>query len=893
MNPNAPLNAEAFERLLEDIERTSFQHRRVNELVARAAKTLPGALHGVDPTALMRALRLLERYRRTGEDVASVAALWMRPTCGVGEALFPVEHGGEGHVFAIRVGRHAKFLAPAPCDAAFKGAVEQARDWFFTQEGDRLSWTVFPMPEIPLTGTSVFAAAVVAWQSLYFTVPPNLGGEPVAWTGSPDLSQGTLKVGTVAQRSLSAKYRAVRNMGLKALFAPARQCDAEPFPLHGITGLAEIVQHAFGTEPRRGESERAPLVVRDLPRAALRALYVLLAADAPLSDEELRTAVFHAGWSLPVDGDAPALDVAVPPLRQAGLVAHVQGGWIARRDASSALGYDPQLRREAHLALAEAYAQEEARAAHRWLAPRSTAEAPPSLSTDLQRVGPAYALLQRLAAIRESEAWVGERLCVVPHDSVGGVARLAWEARALGGVFASVARRIFEAQDTADVLFSLQALAETLLHTLAAAAVELRACTAQEVEELERRPSVGILTSATLRVTGPLGVAHPVRDALREALAPVATDLQKLPSTFNEALHDRGALEKLAVGGVDASALAALVSRLGRVITALRSVLHADAFGPRGASGAWTLRARDAELPLGAAVRTGPDDGPVFFRGALEGKPRYWALHSAQTVWPAGAPWHACPPAIMAGVDRLPTPLARLVAAQQRRVDAPLRRLARIDAHLGVTLRLAWFATLAAQPELHARSLQAEAARDPSARWFAVMNHRNLWDQIRAHAAPHDPAGFLLQSPVRDAVLTVLDGLERIGHAPGPLAAHVEHVDALVPLLAALHRDAPWCAGQLLGFDGRAWWALRGIAPERAAEAPGDVTDATAGIVVLRPASQAPSLVLSPCLTFREQDLWILQKRDARSARYARVGGPPEFVFECRDPKRTGDALGW
>ncbi len=835
------------------------------ELGGIARRGLPGSLSGADLSLLERSLALLREAGLDDADLRAVIALWGRPRPAVGEAFFPVVLGdGTGLMCVLRVGWKSVLGEPPACDAAFSEAVSDARRWCVrtlrhgVEPGEALGWSV--LPAVPLEGGSVGFAALAAWSSFLLAAP--LPGD-AAWTGCLRQEGGGLAVARVPSETLAAKVAAVEHMGLATLHLPVHNRDQ---PSAGL----RVVPHAKVEDVAREGLAFAWRVpppppgthagVGELPPAAHRAMSVLEAADRPLPADVLSRAIFHpSAWRHAAGIGTAHLHEALRPLGEA--VRETEGGYRLDPDAPITLGRhaDPTWEADAHRALADLVSDPVTGTEHLALA-GELAQARAALRTLLEDPREGRAVLERLEG---RLGWDRVEALLVEIEPRGGpgLARLGWAGLGLPWPFSRAAAGLFRSREPTDALFATQALVECVLHGLAAVAVALR-CTDRE-KNLERRPSVGDLARAALELLQPGGEQHAVRDALVRALAPERQRLAELGGRFNDALHRPGSLSRLAASPTWASErLEGLLPDVTALVEALRRELAPMAFGPRADAGEWDLVYAGGSLPLGRAVTTSGSGGALFHRGHLDGRPRYWSFESVESAWPDGAPFHATAPlpAPLARVNALPAPVAWVEAVRTR--DAtPIGRLARLDEHVAAVLRLAWFGAVVALP-----GRLAAPIRDSEHNWLTRMNHRNLLEEILTCEGAEVPAAFLCREPARSAMFRLVDGLERLGHAPGPLDRHEALLTELEGWLSTLHVEAPWSAGELVALDGARWLSVMGTRPTDATQPPLD-RPGVPGEVVLVEGDRA--LSLGPFAVYREGRVWLLREAPGASTRKA------------------------
>jgi hypothetical protein len=250
------------------------------------------------------------------------------------------------------------------------------------------------------------------------------------------------------------------------------------------------------------------------------------------------------------------------------------------------------------------------------------------------------------------------------------------------------------------------------------------------------------------------------------------TGLTELVSTDAESV----ARERL---GRAAPAIHALVQRLTAGLTGRIRL------GPNESRTHLLLHCDDCDrpLPLTHARSIQMEDGTSMLawrRGRIGEAERWWSLSSSR-AWGGADLVVTGAPSPSPGA--LPLPLARAaVAVARARHQGPLGQLAAIDLTLGVLLRLAnapAFATAGASPS------EMLEHGSPIEKALARGNHRNH-ARVLTSGAVHSPLAELLRGPVKGHVLRLIDGVERLQHAPGPFAVWASDIDALEATLDEL-----------------------------------------------------------------------------------------------------------
>jgi hypothetical protein len=387
---------------------------------------------------------------------------------------------------------------------------------------------------------------------------------------------------------------------------------------------------------------------------------------------------------------------------------------------------------------------------------------------------------------------------------------LCWSS--LPGPFTALCVRLSRCIDPLDRLFLLQAAAELLLHMLAAAVLSAGRVAGPSGEpsgdvlepDYLLRPSLGILLKAAMRLRRAprdAGAGAGAAD-LATVLQPVARQVPpRLDAVLNQLIHHHGGwleLRDLPEKQVDAEIekLAASLLPAFDALARLHPSLRAG-----DAAGAAELVAGGVALPLGAHVAL-TDGGALFYRGLIDGVVRYWAFDEP-SVFHAAAPWDAgsdvfsskAPPPVRRAVpthfplparralpiNDLPQPIARSMVAS-RVADGGVAQLACLDAAFGALLRLAVAAELQGLP----------AAVSVVRR--GMVTKRHLLDVLTAPAglSTSSLGRYLRDGGGREGAASLLDMLERLEHAPGPVSAWSQLVERARSLLTDLLLGSPF-----------------------------------------------------------------------------------------------------
>jgi hypothetical protein len=504
-----------------------------------------------------------------------------------------------------------------------------------------------------------------------------------------------------------------------------------------------------------------------------------------------------------------------------------------------------------------------------------------------------------------------------PEPSARLVA-VGWMCVRADGPFAPFAERLLGCRTWLDRLLWLQAVVETFLHLLAACAI-VDGCARralQKPDDFALRPNLGDLCVAAASLSEPTsGDVHPFGLALAEsgALDDANALRREFAEPLNRVLHEpfrwldaRSDVDGGPLRDTVATIASHIVRRLeglGRTLTKFPFERHEDRWSIRlDADGTRRLDLHGMLLALDA-----PDGAvlPCFYRGMLgPDVARYWALSSParRYVRPnfAGrlhdAPWspegraalaagesyqaHWPTPLDHAGIafQALPTPLAQAVRGLQCGRNDAIDTVAALDFLTAALLRLVWFAVWPTFGSAH-------RLQGGDQKWLSRMSKRALFNALNTwttrperDARACSLSEHLLPADSGERILSIIDALERLEHAPGPLRREEHDFAAIEALLHDVLRVGPWAVGwTLVGGTPDGVQRLHGIQPGRY-EMPPDLT-LRAGEVVWHRGSQILSLwpfVLYERRGRRLPEVRLLAHAPTRSKSLS--GCAPEYV---------------
>lgn len=783
---------------------------------------LPGSLAG--DRELHGALTRAWAARRNSPPLPPEVLLLFSPAAPEpGAALFPVVLGDTGLMRRLvvrpRNGHHPPrhpVVDPAFLEALALATkvVAAALDQPVAAQEAGVSWWV--EPDLPsnadLAGGSVGLAAVVALTSFQLRVaPPSVD----VYTGCLRAEGRGARLVAVDAGTLHAKARAAARVQAGAtgvrFFHPAGNHEPDTRSLEARPvrrGWAEWLDDAelFSGEVQRAR-HRVEARATGISGDARCVLFLLLAAGEPLSaallgeaTPAMRAEVQEGGATgLPRTGEDTAA------LRARDLAEPVEQGWVASEVACARHPGqdDPLWYRAAHRALGRAtgwpLADTPSRRALHLLAAGEPVEAAAVLAACDERAAARALWFLRDSGVDPNRC--SALVAALPEGAHADLLRIVHAASGLPPWLARLGRTLADHEDWTDRLFTVQALVQAALHVLAVVALAEGQVDEQTRTELARRPSVGLLGRAAAALCAVPAPPSAAGRLLAQEVAAVAraNTFDELAKRLNAALHEKLALVRLSGGDEDGSRvhLRHLAPHAERLLGALARAAHAG----------WDLRDLDADSARFAAVVDGDPEAldlgdqlrrldsaaaPMFHRGRLGLRERWWSYEDCSTAWAPDAP---LPPAVGPHLDlgALPTPLAIALVHVQR--GAPgLDQLAAVDLLLFSLLRLV------AGPGL-ARALKEAggALAKPLDLRLSRMNHRNLLDLALAAGDP--PFLWLHQGSARELVEWLLDKVERHQHAPGPRQRWAAAAGDLAPRARALLALGPWTEAVLVLQD--------------------------------------------------------------------------------------------
>ena len=794
------------------------------------------------------------------ERRASIRTLWQPGReRHLGRAFFPVQVAGEiGALREVHVRKKGEEQEGAPCPrAGAEEAWDEVRRWcrqyIDGAEVDDLEFELIPGRGAErVGGRSMGMAMLVALVGRLTTSRVDMR---TAYSGVfRDGRFLAIDPATVAaKRGAVREHPAVERLWLAAgpYDHPEHQTFRDPW---------ELLREVFGPNlaPRR-RSEAPPA---DLERTRAE-LSLRLAALLQATGGELTT-----------DAAERALDAYAHPLDLMGLNVHRELG-MARLGREQVGG---RTLRRAHTALARASRDPVRRVVHSHLA-GDTLERRRLTLRSAGRCDRAHFERMETLAARIGRGAVVEDL----RSGHGLAARmLALAVSAAGGPpsVALMARPLVDARTPADGLLALQALIEVWLYLALGTArahepAGVEPLAAGLASRLSERPTLGVLGAALAASTGP-GVPERLRVATEE-LVPLLG--HRLAESLNRVLHGLGAWAYL--GGL---ARAGAPEHREHRASATEALVHVTS-AAEAVHFAYTEALAGPLLASDSPLWTVVDGHTYYYRGVVGRELRYWSLTRAVDRRCVVSPesdarailWSDPPPSVALGPPtsllggeaepvplarvspgRLPIALARVVARlRQEQGGDELRWLAWLDLGVATLLRLVWFPCLAAEGE----------TEDERRSWLPRGVKLRILQRI-VDRPPLAPFDFLHRSP---DVFPLVDGLQRLEHLAGPLAASRDLLGHLTERLDRVLARSPWAEER-----GPAAPGLVGRLPN------GDVLSLTG--VVARPASAAASEIAAPLAPGEaaftgtgdgRPRLWPLD----RGARFARVvgAGPREL----------------
>ncbi len=702
----------------------------------------------------------------------------------VGTALVALD-GERGALVRLHVG----WEAPSPIrpDEAVRDGYAAAQAWLGGGGSPPALVELPPFWVEPLTaerahtvrGPSVGLGAAAAWVSLLTRQPlPHV----CVWTGQLALL-GTWRVHPVDPDTLTTKVNATRRLlrGTPLICPDGNREDAalDGILTHLVTGLADAA--AFLPEPSGPAwlpawTSPAP-DAEDLDAPQFFVLHLLAAAGTPLpvsTIEAAFTASPDLGSHTAVEGHLRTLEAR---------------SWI-RPTAVGAW--------ELAATFAHTHAARPAAAAHRFLATRPDQ----SLSAWLERMLHAHrlapdpdatdALRTRLADALENDRRGALRAvhdaCLIgltdelaaqlsTETTAGRVASLLTLLASAPAPVRSVAPALL-VDDDLDLLLGLQATFEASLHVVQAAAAAAGVAPGKKEKSRQKararfslRPNIGELEDwlkALQKHKSPDTLPEPVRAVHAALFGRLSSDvLESTVRRFNQ-LHAPCSIADLrAPLDADPSLLDDLLVGVTALVQAL-VVARSDGFRLEPTTGG-----APAALSLPGLSASADREGHrrwFFARGTIDGAPRQWAFDRAERLpvlpLPEASSGHAAP-------GRLPRPLAlraRAVLRTRPQSHPPLAVVGAIDRFMGLVLRLA---VLPLYAHVHSQGFKNNSAEQ---RLQAGGNHRLYFRALTGDlelAEPHASTalGRRLLDPTGRAILVFLiDGIERLQHAPGPVS---------------------------------------------------------------------------------------------------------------------------
>jgi hypothetical protein len=763
----------------------------------------------------LRALLLAARLPAS----QALERLWGAPTPRIGAASFPVvesSHLGTGALRQVRLGwgdQYTPRYAP-PEHGDFRAEVDRAVRQTCRLLGaslpDGAGWWIWP--DVPGNrdledGSAGFAAAVAtaSWL-LRRPTPVDLAFTGFVGAPTPERFEGTL----------AAKARIVARHGyIRRLVIPIECSDTPLDRLRRVSvrGLNELLEQVFGAltvrdyqSVRRSEHQARR---GELSEVENRALALLACALDPLSLGELAEGILCVDvWEISLDS-TPVTRQVMDRLIELRLVRDVGERFVGEQT--------PELRHlsgglwpaRAHRAMALTLPEgQHLRRCHHLLALGETLQAAACLQPILATsVGLEVTTrgLERLSR-HHTRQQLDALLSALPVDEQVWCLRLGWMARQTGWPLASIATQLFQQSSPQDRLMSLQGLVESTLHLLVACVRGLGAVSERHLETLHQRPSLGLMCRILeefSQVEEPPD--HPVGAVLFKHLRPVFSGSGRSDSIgamFNRYLHGPGGFAgALSVPGVAEACIERLGPTLDPLLRAVREILgdlqlrrveHRPIIAP--------AESGEADIDLSQSLSGGEEDSRLFWRrGLVQDRERFWCLYGLEQIpepqrFSSGAP----------RPDLLPQPIARAIATAGQNRERDGKRAAALEAAFGAALRLAWFSSLS--PWLAGAGWRL---RGRQAHYLRRMNLRNL---LAGLAGMRDrgtllPPGELLMQ--REPILWALvSDLERLQHAPGPIARWRSNLDRIEANLHALLEGLPWCNGEVLLIareDGKQW----------------------------------------------------------------------------------------